>query len=729
MKIYHNFYGEFKGTDEKTVVQAIYEANNAGTELGYIEWWSHQQKIWKLHCGASLPEPNTPNAEKELLELLVKVGALREGAKAPAASIIERAQQGDAAAQYSLGGMYFRGQGVTQDDAEAFKWFRKAAEQGDSSAQVFLGLCYSKGTGIAQDDKEAVKWYLKGVENGNTLAQMKLAYCYMHGHGVARDAKEAFKYYSKAADNGEAAAMYSLGELCEEGKGCVKDGVAAMKWYERAAAKGDKKAQHKVALIRVVEQACAIYNTPELTEEIKESARQGNQEDLLRWTCNKETGSKLGMMDAKKLIHAVMAGGAEEYYKLSLGIAYDKIGLFEKDKELAALWLKKAADAGYPGALKEYGDKALGAEKYDEAARYYSQVIKNGSMFEDQWSVDDAQFYYALCMILGLGVKKDASGGFDRLRQLAAQKEYTLGQAAAESVLKTGELDINHSLPFPQKIDTIMTKENTWRIADLEYLFSGERISEKYTTGSLAKIKMASTYKPSASFAARKDIVTADAKQGDIKAMIEWTRHTLEYAKRTLEIEERLQCLEDAQEPVYRKLSACSDLGDLLGPEDRTFGVHNELNILWYKKALELGCTVTGTILGGIYMACEDYEAGYDYYTKSAELGYDRAEFTCALCQICGVGTTQDIESGYQRIKKLSAISKENDTFVSSDARNALKTGAVEGVYFISVVGRERSNTLENEDKKWNISDLEYLFHGTRDCEKYFKPIRPYKII
>ena len=35
--------------------------------------------------------------------------------------------------------MYRNGQGVTQDNAEAVKWYRKAAEQGYAAAQFNLG--------------------------------------------------------------------------------------------------------------------------------------------------------------------------------------------------------------------------------------------------------------------------------------------------------------------------------------------------------------------------------------------------------------------------------------------------------------------------------------------------------------------------------------------------------------------------------------------------------------
>ena len=57
------------------------------------------------------------------------------------------ADQGDDFAQYNLGIMYARGQGVAQSLAEAFKWFRPPhANQGNASAQYSLGSCLPKET-------------------------------------------------------------------------------------------------------------------------------------------------------------------------------------------------------------------------------------------------------------------------------------------------------------------------------------------------------------------------------------------------------------------------------------------------------------------------------------------------------------------------------------------------------------------------------------------------------
>ena len=55
--------------------------------------------------------------------------------------------------------MYGKGQGVTQNYAEAVKWFRFAADQGDASAQYALGLMYGNGRGVPHDYVSAYMWF------------------------------------------------------------------------------------------------------------------------------------------------------------------------------------------------------------------------------------------------------------------------------------------------------------------------------------------------------------------------------------------------------------------------------------------------------------------------------------------------------------------------------------------------------------------------------------------
>ena len=79
------------------------------------------------------------------------------------------AKQGNAKAQYNLGGMYYNGQGVRKDYAQAVQWYRKAAEQGIAQAQYNLGLMYAKGEGVRQNYKIAKEWFGKACDNGIQL--------------------------------------------------------------------------------------------------------------------------------------------------------------------------------------------------------------------------------------------------------------------------------------------------------------------------------------------------------------------------------------------------------------------------------------------------------------------------------------------------------------------------------------------------------------------------------
>ena len=60
-------------------------------------------------------------------------------------------------AEANLGFMYQEGRGVPQDDAEAAKWYRKAAERGNAHSQTNLGSMYQEGRGVSQHDAEAAR--------------------------------------------------------------------------------------------------------------------------------------------------------------------------------------------------------------------------------------------------------------------------------------------------------------------------------------------------------------------------------------------------------------------------------------------------------------------------------------------------------------------------------------------------------------------------------------------
>ena len=89
--------------------------------------------------------------------------------------------------QFKLAKKYLEGEGVPQDNAEAVKWFRKAAEQGHARAQAVLGFMYANGRGVPQDYAEAAKWHHKAAEQGVAEAQSTLGVMYAKSRGVPQD--------------------------------------------------------------------------------------------------------------------------------------------------------------------------------------------------------------------------------------------------------------------------------------------------------------------------------------------------------------------------------------------------------------------------------------------------------------------------------------------------------------------------------------------------------------
>ena len=158
----------------------------------------------------------------------------------------QKAENGDAEAQYTLGYMYEYGEGVPQDCEQAALWYRKAAEQGHAYAQCNLGYLYETGEGVPQDYEQAVLWYRKAAEQGDPYAQCDLGYLYYYGEGVPQDYEQAVLWYRKAAEQGDMYAQYNLGSMYENGEGVNKDMDQAILWYRKAAGQGFEQAQTKL---------------------------------------------------------------------------------------------------------------------------------------------------------------------------------------------------------------------------------------------------------------------------------------------------------------------------------------------------------------------------------------------------------------------------------------------------------------------------------------------------
>ena len=115
-------------------------------------------------------------------------------------NLVKSANNGVASAQYALAEHCLNGDGVAKNEAEAYKWYRKAAEQGQINAQYMVGRYLEEGWGnVCVNECDAVKWFKKAADQGCDEAKEKMAEYYEDGKGGLRqDSAKAAQYRKRA---------------------------------------------------------------------------------------------------------------------------------------------------------------------------------------------------------------------------------------------------------------------------------------------------------------------------------------------------------------------------------------------------------------------------------------------------------------------------------------------------------------------------------------------------
>lgn len=85
---------------------------------------------------------------------------------------------------------------------DAAKIWEPIAENGNAAAQNSMGVLYENGQGVAKDMAIAAKWYLRSALNGSTDAQFNIGLMYENGRGVQRDYARAYKWFDLATTAG-----------------------------------------------------------------------------------------------------------------------------------------------------------------------------------------------------------------------------------------------------------------------------------------------------------------------------------------------------------------------------------------------------------------------------------------------------------------------------------------------------------------------------------------------
>jgi localization factor PodJL len=125
----------------------------------------------------------------------------------------QAAEKGQAVAQYRLGTLYERGQGVPVDTAKAVHWYEMAANQGNRKAMHNLAVAYAGGVAGRKNMAEAARWFAKAAALGLSDSQFNLAVLYERGDGVPQSLVDAYKWYSIAAAGGDAESKARIGVL------------------------------------------------------------------------------------------------------------------------------------------------------------------------------------------------------------------------------------------------------------------------------------------------------------------------------------------------------------------------------------------------------------------------------------------------------------------------------------------------------------------------------------
>ena len=165
---------------------------------------------------------------------------------------MKAAEQGQSIAQVNLAYCYEKGRGVAQNYEKAFEWYYKAAEQGDDEAQTAVGIFLQHGKGIKRNYVEAFEWFTKAAEQGNNRAHLHLGAFYYDGLVVKRNYKIAVKFFKIAAEQGSVYAQFNLGLCYERGHGVTKNYKKALEWYRKAAEQGDNDAEEATKRIEVL---------------------------------------------------------------------------------------------------------------------------------------------------------------------------------------------------------------------------------------------------------------------------------------------------------------------------------------------------------------------------------------------------------------------------------------------------------------------------------------------
>ncbi len=139
----------------------------------------------------------------------------------------------------NLGTEYRAGETIEKNDVEANRLFVLACDAGVWTGCNNLGLQHAYGEGISENDAEANRLYQVACENGAMDGCNNLGWQFENGQGVAASDQEAFRLYRLACDGGNMSGCANLGVQYANGKGVAEDDAEANRLHRQACDGGN----------------------------------------------------------------------------------------------------------------------------------------------------------------------------------------------------------------------------------------------------------------------------------------------------------------------------------------------------------------------------------------------------------------------------------------------------------------------------------------------------------
>lgn len=349
--------------------------------------------------------------------------------KEKANAYLERASQSEniEPQQYYLLSQYYQEQGK---DEEAFEFLHKAANTNLLAAQIALAEAYDAGAFGKEDEAEALRWYERAALRGSIRGMLRAGWYYSGEHDLPEDKAKAATYLDmavKKVGKDDYSGMTEIGIAYLKGRGFARSGDEALKWMEQGAKGNDPRAL--LQLSRMIRYgAVEGRKREESITLLKQAADLGYANAI----------QELGQLYATGMLVPVDATQAFAYFSKAAALGKDEsmrqIGLayingygVEQNIEEGIRYLKRAAAMNYGTAMLNlallYRYPPAGMEA-DSAA--YFEWLKEAAKHHQA----DAEYLLGMAYLNGDGITQDAETGKKLIKKAAGQKHFAAKQVA-----------------------------------------------------------------------------------------------------------------------------------------------------------------------------------------------------------------------------------------------------------------------------------------------------------